>query len=623
MRTLENDATLSHDMRQRVRLEIAELFYIREANTANDAVEVPPGTEPASRGLGEETLLQFITANPDSNLLESAFFRLKQRHALEKSTYVLSKLQEWSRDTTHPKRAGLALLSLLLRMQARGEDTAALANRAATELPAEPATRTILQEHIRDLQTRGLVDAARPYLTLLESIDQDPEQDARTLFLRAYDIQGTPRAAAALFMRCAQKSEPGKLKTAALVNALICSMLAGDRSAVENLLSEQNDSETRRALLLTHVRLLPDDSQKEQAATELREVLRLNPDRHQVVDVLLETARRQLKDNPQATLRELEKYTADQRAQWTDDQDLFYAALVEQATHLSFPDDNEPTHDVMQRLIEEAPSLPRHEALALHSAVRLSAAGQHAAARDVLLKLAEAQPPGRKKATTLLYAGRECERCDTLPALKHAATLYAECLRWETPLRPLAGILRAAVLTRINRADAALAQLSALDTASMPPDLFAHYNTVLADTLAHSGTPERVEEALGVCKRTIDNENIPLLWRMRTHLQRAILNLRLRRDADALQDYRAVLDAIPKNAGAISSAESSMFYDAAAGAVYRLLQLEHFAEAADLAEEAASWPGSKDHPNPADKNRADRFSQWAQVIRQVSFRPAE
>ena len=618
MRTLENDSTLSPDMRQRVRLEIAELFYLQDAisQTPPDSF---PTVEQDPQGLAEETLLQFITANPESNLLEAAFYRLKRHHALEESAFVQTKLQEWSQDSVHPRRAGLALLSLLQRMQARGEDTAPLANLAATELPAEPATRIILREHIRDLQTHGRLEAAGSYLSLLEGLSKENSTDARTLFLRAYDTQDTPRAASALFLRCAQQCEPGKLRTAALVNALVCAMQVGNRAMAENLLERQETPETKRALLLAHAQLIPVEEQGERAAEELREVMRLEPTDRQKVDVALEQNRRRLTKAPLKTLQELRRYNAAQRAKWTDEQELYYATLVEKAARLAHPENNELTHHLLRSLIEDASTLSRREALTLHTARRLSDDGQHAAARDLLLELADKQPTGESKASTLLYAGRECERCGTLPALKHAATLYENILRRETQLRPLVGILRAAVLTRINRTEEAFSQLSALDSNSMDPGLRAHYNAVLADTLAYSGTSERMEQAVAVCSRTLEAPDTPLLWRMRTHLQRGILNTRLRRDDEALQDYRAVLHEMPTDKSTTESAGGSMYYDAAAGAVYRLIQQRRFEEAATLAEKAAAWPGTTTEPAPANQERAKRFVQWAHMIRQVSF----
>ena len=199
--------------------------------------------------------------------------------------------------------------------------------------------------------------------------------------------------------------------------------------------------------------------------------------------------------------------------------------------------------------------------------------------------------------------------------------LYANILRHETQLRPLAGVLRAAILTRINRTEEALNQLASLDTTAMKPDLLAHYNMVLADALAYSGTVERMEQAINVCRQTLENPGTPLLWHMRTHLQRGILNTRLRRDDEALQDYRSVLQEMPTDKTTAESAGGSMYYDAAAGAVYRLVQQRRFSEAAELARQAASWPGTTEQPAPANEERARRFAQWAHMIRQISFQP--
>ena len=77
-RQLEDDPAYPALMKQRVRLALSDVYYDKEASLKG--TELQEGDED-DEGRGEETLLQFISSNPDSPLLEEAFRRLDERQA--------------------------------------------------------------------------------------------------------------------------------------------------------------------------------------------------------------------------------------------------------------------------------------------------------------------------------------------------------------------------------------------------------------------------------------------------------------------------------------------------------------------------------------------------------------
>ncbi len=619
-RELENDASLDTTARQLARLELAELYYAKEKVSRPQGELVNPETddEHDAAGMGEETLLQFITANPESPLLWAAFCRLRHHEKEQHSAYIHSKLNDWAEDTAHARRAACALMLLMDDAAARGADTSAFANRALTDLPGEPLTRVILQEHVRRLILRGDTKQAELYTKLLESIPI-ASTDAGTYFLRAMVSQDDPSKAADLFASCAEIA-PDYLRIPALTNALICCMRANDPESAEKLIRTTIDEPARRALLLAHAQMLP-ESQAKQASAELKEVMSLHPTDAQKVRAMLCDLRLHPPTSPLLHLCNTPEYAPEKRASWSDDDDLLYAAILEKAADDSEMPDEENTLALLRRLCKEASTPRRRRVLSLHLADRLSHSGRHAEARDVLLALAENQAAGEEKAMTLLYAGDECVACATLPSLKHAIQLYAECARMGTSLAPAAIIEEAAILTRINRCAEALDLLESLSETQLSPEIRAHRLSTLADTYASCGDRQNAERALATSKAILSVPNLPHVWITRARLQHASQAARAKQDEVALEDYMYIVDEHDKMDSCPDASCNFFYYFAGAGAVYHLICMNRFDEAAKLADHIAAWSGPAPSETPRDPKKAKAFCEWARAIRSTHFLP--
>lgn len=621
-RTLEHDAALSPTMRQRVRLDLAELYYDKE-KAQGQALPVDDGADPDD-GKGEETLLQFITANPDSPLLAEAFRRLCGRGASAGSEYTRQKLIDWAEDTAHPKRAALALASLHRELPP-GAEASSLASRASANLPGEPATQELLLEHTRKLLEIGKNAEAESYLTLLQSLTGS-QDSARSLFFRAaLQMRSRPGEALALFMQCSQSADAA-LYTPALVNALICSMWAGNTSAEQALLAAPVPAPTRRELLLAHAGLLL-RRDPARARAELQEVKSLSPTPQQEADVRLDEAYLSLSDQPSETLESLLSIPAAEKAQFSDDQMLRYASLVEKAMELCRQPGVIP---FLTRLYDTSSSLPLKEALALHIADLYSRSGHHREALKILTRLAQLQPAGAGKAATLLYAGHEAAQQGNLAGLHHAIRLYADSARQGSPLSARATIEQAAILVRINRATEAFDLLSRLEHSTPPltPENLAHLYTVQADAYGMDHTPAGAAAALEACEKITKIDGVPAAWVTRSRLQHAALCTRFHRSEEALADYLAVMHSERSLADPTREHSCLLFYYAGAGAVYQLMQLERFSEAAVLADELAAWPGSEQTPLRGAGGiikgpKSEAFARWAQSIRQTHYLPSE
>lgn len=611
-RTLEHEAELTPLMRQRVRLEISELYYAKEK-------AVPPapaeGAEESDEGKGEETLMQFISANPDSPLLEEAFRRLHCHGAVNGSEYARSKLAEWAADAAHPHRAALAQLSRLQESPAAA-DSSAIANRAASELPGEPCTLGILHEQVRRLQEQGKDEQAALYLSLLETLEREPTS-ADTLFARARQRWQSPATAAQLFLKSAETAS-GPLLAPALVNGLICAELAGDTATAERLLSEHEFRRTRRELLLAHAGLVA-DTDPQLALRELEELETLEPTPEQRADVLLDRTYIILKENPLTALQTLLALDEAQLRDWSDEQALRYAALLERAADLVHPEhpDMPTAEELLNALYSGCTALPRKEALALHMADRYSQSGKHLQAYDLLQELKTLQPTGEQRAATLYYAAQEAAKMSTLDALVNAEAVYAECARQGSRLTSMAIISQAAILVRINRTTEAFDLLyNLMQQATLSTEEMANLLTVQADAYGMDRTAQSTKAALDAISKLLELPQLPRAWRLRALLQRASIYARAQMHAEALRDYREVMHEEQTPAEPVDDSSGFIYYYAGAGAVYRLIQMGEYSEAGNLADKIADWPGENKKPGP----KSEAFRSWAQQIHQRSAR---
>lgn len=613
-RNLEREAELSPIMRQRVRLAIAELYYAKE----DTAPPTTAGAEPeeSDEGKGEETLLQFITANPDSPLLQEAFRRLQMRGAVGGSEFTHSRLLEWAEDTAHPQRAALAFFSLLHTEP----DSAAVANRVASLLPGAPLTRTILREQVRRLHEQGLDDQAALYLSLLASLEQQQEDEsAHSIFARARQLWHSPAAAGELFRRSADLAD-ASLQLPALVNSFICSLRLGDEEAARRMLQMPHPPHIRRELLLAHAAYLaPLDPAR--ALAELDEVMTLHPTPAQMTDVLLDRCHLRLDTAPQVALDTLLSYDKETRAEWSAAQVLRYAALLEAATART--QGEKAAEQQLLALYRESDSAELKQSLVLHLAAAFSADNRHEAARDLLLDLAEQQPTGESKALSLFYAAQESSCLSALPALETAARLYDDCARQGASISPSARISQAAILVRINRSAEAFDLLDRLQQTppALSPENQALLYTVQADAYGLQHTPEGTAAALECCDKIAALPGLSRAWYARALLQRASLCARADRPLDALVAYRSVMQSEKSHATPDDARSCFAYYYAGAGAVYQLLRLEQYSDAALLAEEIAAWPSTPDTPDASPGPKSDSFARWAQSIRQSYYVP--
>ncbi len=625
-RALESDRTLPALAHQRVRLALSEVYYAMEAaqpapQPAPSTGFAFPGTEEelpeSDEGKGEETLLQFIASQPDSPLLEEAFRRLAAHGAFEKSEYARSKLAEWMDETNTPRRAALALRvrqHLLHREQPKGQLDASCANTAASLLPRELMTAQILREQARMLLAQGKGEEARLYLHQLGT------EDARSLFYEGMLLAAEGEDALPNFLRSATLSSED-MRAAALSNALLTALAAGEDDVVERIMSSPQPPAVRRSLLsIRSAFYMPRDAQR--ARRDLVEWMELSPSATPPPDAVMDLAILDMAENAQASLESLRELFACPRRVVDEEQEMRLCSLLMEAARRAAPQGSgaQAALDMAHSLAGKATHPAVRTRVTLKLASMLSGLRRHREALDVLQGFLAAHPGSSEAPRALLMAGHEARHIGSLDSLRLALQLYARCGATRSPYARRARLHQAAILARINRRPEARAMMQAELSGSDPltADDKALAHCALADAWALEGTDAGLDEATAIISRLLDSGEVSDVWLFRIRMQRAILYSRRGLHQSALADYLAELERMPALSAVPTESDWFSLYFAGGGAVYQYIRLHRYAEAAALAERIAKW-GTVDAEHsgvPARGPLADRFAAWAAAIRQ-------
>lgn len=622
-RKMEAETDLPLIMRQRVRLAIAEVYYDKAAAGAASTEPLLDDQED-DEGKGEETLLHFISANADSPLLEEAFRRLDAHKAFTTSEYAERKLIEWSEEHTKPHRAALAL-AIRQRLQSDAGDSelsdVTYANTAATALPNEPVSQLIISEQVRRLINAGNPAEAKLYLNMLNQDSSNP----RFLFYKACCLPHDSKEAVALFLKSAETAS-ADLQPPALCNAMFCAVLAGEQNAVDELLTRELPQRARRALLLMHAGLILHKNPA-QARAEIESAILLEPTEEEQIEITLQLAELNLETDPAATLKELRNISPTTRQLWTGEQALRNHSLQVQATEklLATGADIPEPEELLREAIRSTKRKDVRTVLTFNLAQRLSDKSRHLEAQKLLLDVADKAENSEHRARALLLAGRQAERLDTLDQLVKAAKYFKEVTELNTPYKNHAFILRARVLAWIGRGQDALNILNELlRHTQLPPRDKAMALSVLAHVHTLHGTEEGINDALAANAEVFKVENLPRTWYIRAKIQYASLYARCGRHEESLHHYRELYESITTDLDKMTQSDWFVLNFAGAGAVARLFDLQRYAEAADLADQIASWPRKceKGTRAPGINPRAQHFVRWADNIRTLHFLPA-
>ena len=629
-RKLEDNRELPADIRQRVRLALAEVFYAQETAGLPDEKEKTTGSilsglgksetdsdeeaeNAPAEGKGEETLLHFISTHPESPLLREAFRRLAAHQAFTKGKYARARLREWIEDIEKPQRAAISLLILQYLINRDNPDSVVpdntCANTALTLFPGENATQLILLEQTRYLLEQGLTEDAAKYLSHV-TLDSPYKTFYSAVILSETDMH----QAAIMFRDCARLAPEG-LRPAAFANSLLCALSSGNKELETEILNypyftPEAKVEVYAALFLYH---MGKDNVK---ARQALQVLQSIPYRAKdfMVDFLLDKAWFNMDDSPLMVEQELAHTST---ANFRPRQLLRYYMIRESAMRKASPADRrteteERIAELMRQAIESTGNRHLNYRLRFHLAHLFSERSMHAEAFRELMELHQLVGNGDTAAQSLFHAAYEKELIGTTESLKEAAAMYAGCAEKYPELATKASIRQADVLIRIGEGEAAEHILKHLlsKAEQLTPQDRAHTQITLSNKYTLEGTEEGIKRALEVSGQCAADSALPPHWRYAALLHHAAICSRSGHYRTAYDDYMAILEMNPVSKAGATDRDWSVFHQAAIGAVDSLLELKQFREAANLADRFSDWKSDR---------KMKRYAEWATYIRQTNF----
>lgn len=627
-REMESNPNIPLIMKQRARLALAEVYYDK-AELAKAMAAASPNGElddeemEDDEGKGEETLLLFISSNPESPLLDEAFRRLNSHGAFSGSEYAYSKLVDWSSELSKPHRAALAMAvrqQLQLRRTGYNEQDSTLANTAANQLPNEPVSQLIIGEQVRRLIQKGDIAQATLYLNMMKQDDTDP----RHLFYKACCSPHNSSRTAEMFLKSAEIAS-SDLQATALCNAMYCAVLSNNQPMVDSLLTKELPVKARRALLLTHAGLIL-KSNPAQARAEIESAALLEPTTAELIEITLQLAELDVQSAPADALVRLQACTNEERKSWSTEQALrYHALLIHAAEKLKIGGEEAPSAiELLTEAVKTTETGEVRDVLTINLAYRLSESDRHVEAMQMLQKLAEAATNGELKARALLLCGRQAEQLSSLENLTRAAEFFKAAAEIKSPYRNKALMLQARVLAWINRGEEAqviLAEVLRDNTLTITERALALSIQAHEQTLR--GTTEGIAAALETNQRIFELSPLPEAWQTRARLQHASLLARSGKREEAIADYMSLVEGVAQSPTADAPTEEQWFviYFASSGAIAQLMRGEQFQEAAELADRIAAWPeptGTEFRVIGKGK-RAEQFANWADNIRKFNY----
>ena len=632
-RNMEENRELPLEIRQRVRLALAEVYYAQEAAglperedspadilsgiTGKDADNEEESENLITEAKGEETLLHFISTNPESPLLTEAFRRLAAHKAFSTGKYARERLKEWIQDAEKPRRASISLLILQhIINQSNPEKMApdnSCANTALSLFPREKATQFILLEHVRNLLAHENTSEAAKYLAHVTL-----DSPYSSFYAASILADSNPQQAGIRFRDCA-KTAPEALRPAAFANSLICALRVGDKKLEEEILNypyftPEAKAEVYAALFLHHA-----DKDTVLARKALQELQKTPYQANGfMVDFLLDKAWFSMNDS--ALMVEQELAHADTKL-FLPNQLLRYYMIRETAMRKAAPADRRAeTEDRISELIKHAIRTTGithlNQQLRFHLAHLFSKRSQHADAYLQLMELHQISHNGHMAAQSLFHAAHEKELIGTKESLKEAVSLYALCAEKYADLLVPATIQQANVLIRIGKGEEAESLLKHLliKAEQLPPELRTLARITLSGKHALEGTPEGLQRAKEVGEECIRDTTLPTKWRCAALLHHAAICSRSGDFREAYQNYMDVLALKPADRDGATDKEWNTFHQAGIGAVASLLELKQFQEAADLADSISNWKSSSGRTR-----KLKRYAEWATYIRQTNF----
>ncbi len=611
---------ITPDLRARIRLKLADIYYSQAKHGSSKERDV-------ARGRGEETLLGFVSAHPESPLISDAFLKLAQQRVFEESTPAFKRLKEWIEPDQLSKgtRAAHALKTLFQLEDPRDtESNLSYVKKALASFPRHPASQYILHEAARRLLEQGDLALAKQYIKLID--EEEPYRKFFDAQLLAHD--GDFRQACELFYQTSQANP--HLRDTALANASLCALRSGqEERALE--LSQQIISPKVRVRLLSNQIAHYTHLNPARAQGLAHQLLKQYPDSAESINASMDLIQLQVSNTPLEAKKLLSRLQQADKSRWTEAQiERLHALSIWCAKQLYRPDEDKDDHNplyVIEDALKQDPSPKVKAYLTLHLGEILMEQQKYEQALEIYQDFADQETDDERSALGYLLAARSAEKLETLPSLKHAIHLYKQCAKQVSSYR-IEGLIGAATLCiRLGREVEARELISPLldkeKELSAPQRSLLH--TLMAQAWAYDAMkmPTLISLVLKHSSTMLDSDELPPTWLIRARLHHAHLCSRFGQRYEAIESYQAVLDQL-QHSSTLNHADWYFYNHAASGKIIQLLKLTQYRAAARCADELADWvrnhlKAQNSEPDMQQQEIINSLRKRAMTIRQSNF----
>lgn len=617
-RQLENNTDLPSSTRHRAKILLARIYYSQA-----QAVEAKPSTDESDnakeieqhaddlRGQGEETLLQFISANPDSNILAEIFQELYRRDAFEDSIYIRPALESWiePQELIHTKRAAMALRCLYYLDSKRNQQSSGLINTALASCPREEATHNLLLATIRDALNMGNEAQAEQYLKLITN------DGVREQFLNAQLLaqRGSFVTALPIFLRCSEQSE-GRLHEAALHNAFICALQLDNNSLAIQLLDSAKKTDTKARMLSNRAAFYM-QSRPAQSAADARIISEKYTDTPYHIHAQLDIIQQIIPQSLEQAIDRFRQIDISGMAAWSDEDLIRYNAI---RIKLSIDAKEQKLEDVLSpiKVVEQALANCQKEAvrskLIFQYSYYLALEERYEEASNALVDYAKKEQKPELKSQAYLRAGIAEEQLNSIPSLKRAIQLYKKCSEINSKYKTMAALRAASILTRLGQGEESRSILNPLEKQLEQLSTIEQclLYSALADAWVCLNPEDEVAQAkaLECCAQMTALSGLSIRWQNRVLLQKAIFEARFGKAHDSIISYKQIILNSEQLGSINMKGDWYILNSAATGAILELVYIKEFEEALRIAEEMT---GKKSNP------LTSMFHQWASYIRKA------
>lgn len=621
-RSIDANTNLPTRIRNRAKIQLAQVHYSQAQYLKSQqmAGKLPPdenADEPAQsvedlRGQGEETLLQFISAHPDSPILADAFFELYRHKAFASSLYLRPVLEAWiePQELIHTKRAALALQCLYhLQAQELGEIPLSNTNLALTACPSEEASAQLLLSSISDTIKAGDLEQAEQYLKLVK------QQSPYVNFLQAqmHAHRGDYEQALPIFLQCSEQTE-GELRASAINNAFICALHVQNEALVEKLL-RRADSDELKARLLNNRAAFSMAHHPSISAVDARSICQHYAHTPYSINAQLDLVELVIAQDINQAITRLMRLDTSKMSEWSDEQVNRYnrirIKLALEAKNANIGNYLSPIQVIESALESSTRPAVRSELIFQYS-YYLTLEDRYEDAAKALRQYADSEKNLQLRALALLRSGIAREQVNSLASLKLAIECFIDCSDIQSDSRVMALIRAAGILTRIGRWEEARNLLDPLDKdwASLRPIEQCLILSELANAWAacSENGSDKIIKALGYSKQMTELEGLSLRWQNRAHLQHALLAARFDQHEESVEHYKKIIQNADGKIHFLGRGDWYILNTAAMAAIVELLHLKQYNEAIAIAEKLTQLPA-----NPLK----DTYSQWSSYLRKA------